>query len=257
MKNYRKINLIYFSATGTTQRIITAIGTALQEFPQQSYNLLLSPIDQDITISSDELAIFAIPVYSGRVPEIAKQSIQKFKGNNTSAILIGVYGNRAFEDALVELQDITQANGFTAISAAAFVAQHSIFPNVAAGRPNKNDLELAIDFVNQSISNDKPVSDKLVIEGNRPYRGIKAVPLTPKVGSDCNKCGICAKQCPVDAISIVNPKKTDKNSCIACAHCIAICPKKARHFGGLLYWLASKKFTKAFAAPQKPYMVYQ
>ncbi len=257
MKNYSKVNLIYFSATGTTQIIVSTISKALDRFPQQQYNLNTLQVDSDISISSDELAIFAVPVYSGRVPEIAKQYILKFKGNHTSAILIGVYGNRAFEDALVELQDITQANGFITISAAAFIAQHSIFPQVASGRPNKQDLEMVADFAIKSINHDKSDSHQLVIKGNRPYRAIKPVPLVPKTSRTCNKCGLCAKQCPVKAISIDNPKKIDKTLCISCAHCISICPQKARRFGGLLYWLATKKFTKAFSSPQMPYMVYR
>lgn len=44
----------------------------------------------------------------------------------------------------------------------------------------------------------------------------------------CIGCSLCAKDCIVNDIEIIDGKANIKNkSCIKCGHCIAICPKKA------------------------------
>ena len=48
---------------------------------------------------------------------------------------------------------------------------------------------------------------------------------------DCNGCGSCVEECPVDAISMENGKASiDMESCIRCGKCHDVCPQKAvRH----------------------------
>lgn len=42
---------------------------------------------------------------------------------------------------------------------------------------------------------------------------------------DCNKCGVCNKNCPANAIT--DNYKIINNLCIRCLGCIANCPQKA------------------------------
>ena len=255
---FEKLNLLYFSAMGTTRRIISTISQTFSEYQQTSCSLLDECID-DFDLTSKDLAIIAIPVYSGRVPQVVLKGLNAIRGNNTPVILIAVYGNRAFEDALVELHDIVIDRGFVVISAGAFIAQHAIFPSVATGRPNAEDMKILEEFVWKSVNQvDLSTESTIDIQGNRPYRPIKKVPLVPHTNaSRCNMCWLCSKKCPTEAILPEYKCPTDKSYCISCGLCISICPKKARSFGGLFYWLASKKFTKAYIAPQQPYMVYR
>lgn len=254
----QKLNLAYFSATGTTAKIVSEIGKGIGVHKQHSINLTTHSQETTV-IPNDEIIIFGIPVYSGRVPEIARKRIEMIKGNNTPAIIVCVYGNRDFDDALIELKDIVENNGFYVLSAGAFVAQHSIFPKVAQGRPDENDLKQAREFGINSIKilgNDTE-NRSLVVKGNHPYRAVKPIPLTPKTDSSCNSCGLCSKQCPAQAIDINNPQKIDKSKCISCAHCISVCPKNSKKFGGLLYLIASKKFTKDNYQRKEPYLIYK
>lgn len=254
---FTKINLIYFSATGTTAKIVSAIAEGMGIKDQTTYKIINSPKDT-VSIPSDEPVIFGVPVFSGRVPEIAKIALDKIKGNNTPAVIVCVYGNREFDDALLELNDIVCHNGFKPISAAAFVAQHSIFPTVAYGRPDTDDLQMAGDFGRRSIELlTSAASTKLHIQGNNPYREIKKIPLTPKTSkSKCNQCGVCAKECPVQAIDKQTPSMTDKQRCIVCAHCIFVCPQEAKHFGGVIYSIAKSGFEKKNTEPKAPYIIY-
>ena len=258
---YDKTNCIYFSATNTTRKIVSAVSQGIRTEKSRNYDLLR---DNKLTanIPATEIALFGIPVYSGRVPSIITDSLRNFKGNHTPAIIVCVYGNRDFEDALLELRDIVEANGFVVISAGAFIAQHSIFPQVAKGRPDAEDLNAAVLFGKKSMNilqNEKKLSASLqiAIKGNFPYRKIKTIPLTPKKNTHCNSCGLCAKQCPTQAIDFTNPKKINKQSCISCAHCISICPRKATYFGGILYRLASSNFGRKYTTRQTPYIVYK
>lgn len=253
----KKVNLAYFSATGTTAKIVSEIGNGLGINEKHTINL--TTIGQGtVVIPNDEIIIFGIPVFSGRVPEIARKGIEMIRGNNTPAIIVCVYGNREFDDALLELKDIVENNGFYVLSAGAFVAQHSIFPKVAQGRPDENDLKQAREFGIKSIQvlASNTVNKSLAVKGNHPYRAVKSIPLTPKTDSSCNSCGLCSKQCPVQAIDYNNPKEIDKNKCISCAHCISICPKNSKRFGGLIYRIASRKFTKNNSQRKESYLIY-
>lgn len=123
------INSVYFTATNTTRRVVRHIAEQLQG-NKKEYNITQSAPEENITMKSSDLLVVGMPVYSGRIPAIALPALDRFKGNGTPAIIVCVYGNRDYDDALLELKDVVESNGFKVISAGAFIAQHSIFPKV-------------------------------------------------------------------------------------------------------------------------------
>lgn len=252
----KKSAIVYFSATNTTQKIVEAIaeGTGMDNIHKFDITKGQEP---ELNFDKDDLVIFGLPVYAGRIPAISVNSLNKFKGNHTPAIIVCVYGNRDYDDALLELYDVVSGNGFSIISAGVFIGQHSIFPRTALGRPDREDLDKARNFGRESVNkvaefDDPTLFPNIEVKGNFPYKIPNPIPLVPKGDRKCNGCGKCVQKCPVQAIDIKTPRRTDKSLCIACAGCIKVCPQNARSFRGIVYLIASRKFTKAYAIRKEP-----
>lgn len=249
MKN-KKISLIYFSPTGTTKKVLDAIADGM-DFPKtEQINLNKKDKIKKRKFTEDDFVIFGIPVYSGRIPLPVINRLQNFKANKTQVVLVVVYGNRHYDDALLELKDLTIELGFLPIAAAVFIGEHSFSSSkypIAAGRPNSADLKLARDLgkhiktkmklkepqhsedlINRNIR--KLSSHSIDVPGNFPYKErSKKLKVKPKTDLElCDRCGLCQEACPVDAISIFEDRiEIDENLCIYCHACVKICPQKA------------------------------
>lgn len=248
------INEVFFSPGGTTKDISSMICKAAGWKNTNKIDLLNKKNKKEQSFTSEEIVVFAMPVFAGRIPEIASKQLMALKGNNTSALAIVVYGNRDYEDALLELTEILTKNGFTLFGAAAFIARHSIFPQVAQNRPDELDKAMIQGFAEQCSENIRIGNIRNIhVKGSNPYRDYAApLPIHPIGKSTCTNCGLCAKICPVDAIDENKPRKTNKKKCISCTACIYACPSHARHFNGFPYKIANYKFKKRYAAYKKP-----
>lgn len=248
------IRSIVFSPSGSTAKVAD-IFTRSMEMESTRHDITVHGIDSTDIEDSDDLVVFAAPVYAGRIPPLAAERLQGVTGNGQKAVALAVYGNRFYDDALVEMCDILTARGFKLVAAGAFIAQHCIFPKVATGRPDASDETKLQEFarlVRERIDSGKML-DLNTVKGNRPYKKAAGVPLHPATEKKkCNECGTCATQCPTGAIDATDPKKTDATKCITCCRCINVCPQQARHLGGILYTVAGWKFCKDNARRLEP-----
>ncbi len=240
---------IVFSPTGGTKKVSGIFAGAF--CPDRSFIDLIKR-DTDFSRYSfceEDVCIVSVPSYGGRVPFAAIERLRRMQGNGAGAILIVVYGNRAYEDTFVELQDVLEERGFVCTAAVAAVAEHSIMRRFAAGRPDAQDEKEIAGFA-ERIRSDLEAgvrTSPLKLPGNRPYRTYDGVPMKPKAGNSCTRCGHCAKECPVDAIPIDNPSRTDSGRCISCMRCIDVCPQRARRVSKVLLAAGSMKLKKACA----------
>lgn len=240
-----KLYDIVFSPTGGTKKVADDLIGAL-EGDVTTVDLTDSKQNfQTVQLNREDVAIISVPSYGGRVPAVAVERLGMVHGNGARAILVCVYGNRAYEDTLVELEDAAKQAGFQVIAAVAAIAEHSIARQFAAGRPDAQDAKQLADFAKQ-IQHKLSAADtsEPAIPGNRPYKKAGGAGMVPKPTKECTNCGICAAECPVQAIDQENSKKVDEKACISCMRCISVCPQDARKVNPVMLSAASLMLKK-------------
>ena len=236
---------IVFSPTGGTKKVADCLTGALEG---EVTTVDLTDSKQDfhvVSLTKEDVAIISVPSYGGRVPAVAVERLGMVHGNGARAVLVCAYGNRAYEDTLVELEDAAKQAGFQVIAAVAAIAEHSIARQFAAGRPDAKDAAQFSDFAKQ-IQQKLSAADtsEPSIPGNRPYKKAGGAGMVPKATKDCTNCGTCAAECPVQAIDKKDPKKVDEKACISCMRCIAVCPQGARKLNPVMLSAASLMLKK-------------
>ena len=149
----KKIYNINFSPTGSSmevaEEIIKAFGC------EETVIDLCEEVTEEIHIESDSLCLFSVPCYGGRIPKTAEERLLHIHGENTPAVVCVTFGNRDFEDALLELADLAEANGFSVIAACAAVTEHNIMHVFGKDRPDCSDKEELRKFSSAIIENSK------------------------------------------------------------------------------------------------------
>lgn len=237
------INAIYFSATGTTERIIKKLANDLSNNLKSEVSFIdftLSRLEPPC-FSENDFVILGLPVYAGRVPNVLLSYLSSIKSSGAIAVIVVVYGNRNYDDALIELKDILETNQFKVIAAGAFIGEHSFSKTLAKGRPDNKDMDIVNNFAMQ-IYEKLNASDfcNIEIKGNKPYRTyykpkdaqgnpVDIRKVTPKTSKDCIDCKLCVSVCPMGSIDYHDVSKLN-GICIKCGACIKRCPVNAKYY---------------------------
>ena len=247
------LHTFFFSPSDTTRKYAKAMTDAFGG-ESQLIDLTHGSCEIESELIDGDTVLLISPVYAGRIPALAADLFRQIDGHGMRAIVAVVYGNRDYDDALLELADIAVNDGFDVIAAGAFIAQHCIFPKVANGRLDASDMAVAADFMERAKESDN--LDISTIKGNRPYKKPGAVPLQPQTDeNECLSCGVCARECPTGAIDPVT-LATDKNKCITCCRCIAVCGSHARKFKGVKYATVGKIFCAQNSKRREPELFF-
>ncbi len=260
----KKINTLYFSATGTTEKIVTGIAERIAE----NYGGSITMSDFDFTLpearkkalsfDKNSLVIAGVPVYAGRVPNVLLKFLNTISGNGATAVAVVLYGNRDYDDALIEFKDILEANGFNVIAGGAFIGEHSFSTTLGAKRPDEQDMAVAADFADRVYEKIKTPGESpaVVVKGNRPYveyyrpkdengNFVNILKVTPQTKDDCIDCKLCSEVCPMGSIDSNDVSKIS-GICIKCGACIKKCPVEAKYFDDENYLRHKRELEEAF-----------
>lgn len=238
--NINNVKLVYFSPTGTNKAVLESIAQGLVVDNVDHVDFTYSDaLEYEQLEFENDVVILAAPVYAGRIPLTAVERFKAIKANNSLAIVVVVYGNRAFDDALLELKDLADSVGFNVIAGGAYIGEHSFASEelpIANYRPDSADLRKAVSFgqkIKDKIQSLKTSSDvdEFAVPGNHPYKERPpAKNISPVSNDNCKGCGLCVDLCPTGAISIDGKAVSDNELCILCSACIKGCPTSARHW---------------------------
>ena len=252
-----KTKLVYFSATHTTEKLVNAVAKGIgAEAEAFNFTKLKAPPALPI-FEKDDLAVIGIPVYVGRIPRFTLPYLKQLQGNGAKVVLVAVYGNRHYDDCLIEMEDMMREQGFVPVAAAALVAEHSFSSNIAGGRPNADDLAFAEDFGKKVKAKLEANADGAelaagAIPGNRPYRELgTSMSIAPIVNENCTTCGACAAACPSGAISAADVHDINAELCIRCRACARVCPVGAIDFTQPQFLDIIKYCESSFGSPDK------
>lgn len=271
------IHTVVFSPTGTSKKIASAVarGIAFAAGAAPAEAAPLRTIDlthtagASATLAADTVAVIAAPVYGGHVAPTAVKRLETLRGEGTPAVVVAVYGNRAFEKAVAELAELAVRQGFVPVAAGAFVGEHSYSTPetpVAAGRPDAQDLAEAAAF-GAAVRKKLDAGDLTPVDAARlkdvrtpllpMLRFIRFVlgyrrrqkknPVVYLPAGDaglCTYCGHCAAICPTQAIARGDEVHTDPARCIRCCACVKGCPVSARSFHTPFAAALARSFTR-------------
>ncbi|MFI3225955.1 MAG: ferredoxin [Clostridia bacterium] len=247
-----KIYKMYFSPTGTTEKIANEIsGNIAKNFNEEviscDFTLKLAR-EREYTFKKDDLLIIGVPTYAGRVPNVLLDFLtHNIKSNGALVLPFVLFGNRNYDESLMELLMILNTNGFVNVGAGAFVGEHSFSRKLGANRPDLADLLQAKELSGM-------VCDRIlggICENNikidenykiKPYYtprdrngvGVNILKVKPKTNDKCDDCKICAKICPMGSISFENPREVI-GICIKCGACEKKCPQNAKYYDDANY----------------------
>ncbi len=245
---------IYYSPTGGTKKVSDIVAGAMNK--DAVIIDLLKKDDFGREFAEKDICIMSAPAFGGRIPQDMAEKIKTFKGNGANAVLVAVFGNRAIDDTLAELQDLAAGAGFKVTAGIEAVAEHSLARMYGAGRPDiedRTELEAFVGKIMEKYQNrDFSLPE---IPGKRPYKQFTPSPMKPVVDNNCTDCKKCAMECPVDAIPMDNVKAVDGEKCFLCMHCAAVCPQKARNHSPEIMKAIEERL-RPFCSERKPNRLY-
>ena len=261
-------SIIYFSATGTTKRILDEIleGMEIEKRNIIDLSKKIYPGESKIVINED-IIIIGAPIHYNKIPKLILPALNSLKAKGQPVFLVTVYGNVNKGIGLRELYEISENIGCQVIGGANFIAEHSLSHEtyeIAHGRPDIDDLKVARSLGKKiietlascdSIENvpKHSFSEKLGFFSRMFSNiGIKFISKQPKIDKLlCKNCKICVEICPTNAIDF-DSLEINENNCIRCFACAKNCPNDARKIELKMKSMIKFYFKKAHVMRREP-----
>lgn len=243
---------MYFSPTGSTKRVVEILAGEFGSWEEMDVSVPGRDYGM-YRFEPGDVCLIGVPCFGGRVPAVALENLTRVRARGAAAVAVVSYGNRDYEDALLELRKAMEGCGFKVVAGVAAASRHSILRQYGAARPDDGDrreLRAMAEKIQRKLLKPDTWSD-FFVPGRYPYRERPVVSLIPKAGSGCKGCGVCADRCPAQAISKEDPRQTDGGKCISCMRCVGICPEHGRRASRMMVFAAGMKLRKACSGRKK------
>ena len=227
------MTVCYFTASGNSLYVAKRIGGTLLSIPQF--------MKQDsIEITDDAVGIVA-PVYAVEMPMMVKEFLIKAKIKTDYFFFVYTYGS-GYAEAFAHVELVCREKGLKLSYINAIQMVDNYLPgfemqNQIDTLPNKN-VEGQIEKLLSKIADrsETPVKIGAVNKAQMAmYQKMLAKRILRKdtareyiVNDNCTRCGICAKVCPADNITVTD-KVYFANKCEVCYACLHNCPQNAIH----------------------------
>ena len=226
------MTIFYFTSTGNSLAVAKQIGGTLISIPQI--------IDRPTLHYKDDVIGLIFPIYGFGTPKMVHTFLTKCKLEADYRFVIGTYGN-IDGSAMLNVQALAKQHGNPFDYANSLLMLDNYLPiyNVTGqiARLPKKRVEENLATIQADIQNRKkrqatsPLHWR-VITGI--FQHLEGVAMSPKqaqryiVNPGCTQCGICAKVCPTNNITVTD-QVVFGDKCDGCLGCLHICPKNAIH----------------------------
>ncbi len=244
-----KVIGVFFSPVGKTKETVLGIAKEISAYlgkPMEPFNFTPPQNRQGIKeYKKTDFVVFGTPVYAGRIPNKLLSYVQNgFTGHGALALPVVTFGNRSFDNGLIELRNELENNGFHTIAGAAVSTSHAFSDKISPNRPDEQDWESLRSFARLAAKKAldlEEIPQPVQVPGEnilthyytplgtdgKPVSFLKAKPQTKL--DVCTHCGVCVAACPMGSISKEDPASVP-GICIKCQACIQKCPSKAKYF---------------------------
>ena len=124
-----EIRGMFLSGTGTTEKIVRTVAAKMTECLSAeetaeasrgagakavfrgAETIDFTPLqarEKVYSFGPSDIVVFGVPVIAGRVPNVLLPFLNTLEGGGAMAVPVVLYGNRNFDDALIELRNILE-----------------------------------------------------------------------------------------------------------------------------------------------------
>ena len=228
------MTVCYFTATGNSLYVARSISGTLLSIPQM--------MKQDQIEISDEAVGVVCPCYAGEMPMMVRAFLSKAHIETDYFFFIYTYG-MGFGEAFSHAQLAAQKAGLTVSYVNAVQMVDNYLPgfemqnqmDTLPGKDVEDQLESVCRDIRERVS--RPVTITPTVKAKMAmYKKMLADRILKKdtaqhylVNDQCTRCGVCAKVCPADNITVTEAGVQFYNRCEVCYACLHNCPQNAIH----------------------------
>lgn len=231
--------ILYFSATGNCKYVASRIAKEIDDSILSIEDIIKSG-SYDIMLKNNEYLGIVTPTYFWGVPSIIKEFLPKINFNlsNNYKFFVGTYGatvgqSSKMTESLLKKHNIKFDAKFNVKMPDTWTPMFDLSNKEKVKNINDN-AEIKIQEIINKIKEKKTgdfQKDKIpkimtevfysTYENARKTKHLQA-------NQNCVGCGLCARNCPAQAIKIENKKPVwVKEKCVMCLRCLHNCPKFA------------------------------